>query len=321
LEQKQVSHLHWIPGVIDIDDLPFVTEVSSKVVWTLHDMWAFTGGCHYSLNCEKFKLSCSRCPQVRNIFSKIPRAQLSDKKKVFEKVLSKIVFVTPSHWLKQQAAASRTLMNADIRVVKNPIDLPRFLAVSNVAEVRAKLLIKSTDFVVGCAAMNLSDPLKNIEFIAQVVAKFADSQTLSPRRVVLLCIGSGSIQGVYSSENLRIIGTGQVSQDELVRIYSAMDVFVSAAKAENFPNTLIEALACGVPLICSNVGGMPEIVIESKSGYLFDQENENELFQALLALFNQKELKRAFSVAATEYIRKEFLNSRTQEKYLSIYQE
>lgn len=319
LIKNQISHLHWTPGIISIEQISNVVNQSSKTIWTLHDMWLFTGGCHYSLGCENFKNNCDNCPQIKGPFKSISKSQQQNKVQALSEQLSKITFVSPSRWLQNEALASTVLKNADIRVIRNPIDLSIFYPVREASDYRKFLGIDQYDFVIGCSAMDLDDPIKNIDSIMRVVNKFAENLDFDSRRVVLLCIGSGGNPNFEVSNNLKIIKLGQIPQEVAAKAYRAMDIFVQMSFAENFPNTVIEALSCGIPLICANRGGMTEIVFDSEAGLIVN--NELDLYNSISILFRDSLKLQTFSTLARKYVENVFSNSKIQEEYLSLYVE
>jgi glycosyltransferase involved in cell wall biosynthesis len=269
-ETSEIAHIHWISGTIPNENLS--NWVGTQMcVWTIHDMWPFTGGCHHALDCFEYQNSCSGCPQVKSAFRRGVSRALQEKVKQISHVKN-LIIVAPSSWIAEKARSSMVLRNIDVRVIPNPVETDVFFPTSK-EEAKADFEIPATSFVIGCSAANLLDPQKNIaELIRQTQAM---KEKYPTTRFVLLAIGSGNLD----SDGVEIIQTGLVTSKERMAIaYNAMDIFVSFAIAENSPLTLIEASASGIPTICMDRGGMPEIVSHGNTGFVLTVYDDFGLF-------------------------------------------
>ena len=266
IETSAIAHFHWISGVIPSTN--FSNWVGSQnCVWTLHDMWPFTGGCHHALDCGKYVDSCDNCPQVKEPFKRSVSIALQSKAKEISKIKSLRV-VAPSNWIAAKARESRVFRGMKIDVIPNPVDTSVFCP-SDKDEARREFQLPGSSFVIGCSAANLSDPQKNIDELVR------QTKTLTEKYpdvgFVLLAIGSGKIEAV----GCEVKQTGLIeNQKRMAVAYNAMDVFVSFAIAENSPLTLIEASASGVPTVCMDRGGMPEIVLHEDTGFVLSDYDE-----------------------------------------------
>ena len=120
IRNGSLVHLHWIEGVLRHESVAQMLNSGRRIVWTLHDMAPFTGGCHHSHECLGFQGTCAGCPQVRTVFQrKISRNH--QVKNVFEKHLSNLAIVAPSNWLAERARQSQILRNQPIHVIPNPV--------------------------------------------------------------------------------------------------------------------------------------------------------------------------------------------------------
>jgi glycosyltransferase involved in cell wall biosynthesis len=265
-ETSEIAHFHWISGVIPNENLS--NWVGTQMcVWTIHDMWPFTGGCHHALGCYEYQDSCSNCPQVKSAFRRKVSLTVQEKVKQISHVKN-LTIVAPSNWIAEKARSSSVLKNIDVRVIPNPVETEVFFP-TNRKEAKAVFEIPAASFVVGCSAANLLDPQKNIaELIRQTKVM---SEKYPTTNFVLLAIGAGNLD----SAGVEIKQAGLVSSKERMAVaYNAMDVFVSFSIAENSPLTLIEASASGIPTICMDRGGMPEIVIHESTGFVLTNYDE-----------------------------------------------
>ena len=308
----EILHFHWTPGVVSLDEIGMYLKGGRSIVWTLHDMWAFTGGCHHALECNQYETGCLQCPQTRTIFRGKAEASARKKRIVYDQV-NKIHFVSPSHWLAEKAIASNAFWNAKLHVVPNPINCDVFKP-GDKRTARSKYGIAESAFVIGCSSMNLSDPMKNMHQLVKGVEEFAVQA--QGREIVLLAVGGGEL----AIDSCRICLTGPITlETKMSSTYQAMDVFVSLSLAENFPLTVAEAAASGVPVICLDRGGMPEIVSDGITGRVI--ATEDELPKVLMDFVSDAQTLREMSIKSRERAVDSFSLESVLQKYDHIYDE
>jgi glycosyltransferase involved in cell wall biosynthesis len=305
---RVVNHFHWTPGAMECDS----SFQNSPLVWTLHDMWPFTGGCHHSMNCEGFIDSCKSCPQVRKPF----RNQVSTanaRKFSFIDSLKSFAAVAPSDWMAKTASRSQVLQNKRIETIYNPIDDVFFE--SDTGEVSSERLgIPGGSFIIGTSATNLRDPIKGFSKLLQLLTSVADRNP--DKKFALLCIGEGSIS--ESRNNLQIIHTGFLSnRTEVASALSILDLFVSMSAADTAPLAIAEALASGVPIACSNAGGMAECTDSGRNGVLIDDLSDFENF--INALAADETLRRFCSENARRFAKSRYSSSVVIKRYTDLY--
>ena len=266
-QSDDIVHLHWTPGVLSLETINQLAKNGRGCVWTLHDMWPFTGGCHHAGDCRGYITGCENCPQVRNAFNTKVRQAFREKSRIFG-TDSSAVLVSPSKWLAKQAAESQMLKDSKIYTIPNPVDCGLF-SPGDKRSARNIFGISDDAFVIGCSAANLNDPMKNMKAIIDGVATLKGQWPSN--EIQILAVGDGGLE----SRTLKVQTTGLISTPgRMVEAYRAMDVFVSTSLSENFPMTLVEAAAVGVPVVCLNIGGMPEIVINGDSGRVLDSTDD-----------------------------------------------
>lgn len=298
-------HLHWTPGVVGSDSLAKIASNFEKVVWTLHDMFPITGGCHHAMDCDGFLSDCSYCPQVRRAFQKRVQSALKDKVNGTRSVQSLSV-VTPSRWLYEKARSSKVFQNAAISVIPNPVDTSVFRPAQVLRNSKYRKL------AVGCNATNLLDPMKGIVAVLDVLEAF---QTKNPEiEVELIAIGSGKLP----VSRVKIRQSGFVSNtSEIVQLYQEMDVFISMSLAEVFPLSIAEAQSCGVPVICLNSGGMPEMINQGVDGFVV--ESLESLFQQLNTFCDQSVDIVPMGVSSRSKAITQYSTNVVVNKYLDLY--
>lgn len=266
-DRYDVIHLHWTAGVIDHQKI-FELASMSKVVWTLHDMYPFTAGCHHAVNCTGFKTECGNCPQVKQQFKKSVAADFLRVSEFIKSQLhTDLTVVSPSQWLLDLAKQSSIFENLIFRKVANPVNHDIFRPT-----VTSRFDPKS-EITFGFCASNLSDPNKNIQLaISQLYIFACKNPNLD---VKVIAIGENMPKVPNPPRNLTLVCTGSLNAEaDLAAAYNSMDIFLNPSLNENYPTTLLEALACGVPCIALNVGGSSEIVTHEFDGLLLSGLSE-----------------------------------------------
>jgi len=305
-----INHLHWIPGTVELGP----SFQRAPLVWTLHDMWPFTGGCHHSLKCEAFTDGCGHCPQVRGLFRKRVAAMRTNK---FEYLRSAETFaaVAPSNWMTRTAQQSSILKDKRIETIYNPVE-DVFFQSHNRKTCRERLKIPQDSFVIGTSAANLRDPLKGISKLLELLHRLADRYL--EKQFVLLCIGAGKV--IDSTGSLRIIHTGFISdRSEVAAAMGTLDIFVSASIAESAGLAVAEALAGGVPIACTNTGGMSECIDSGRNGIFIENSRNFENF--VIALYTNKNLRHTYSENAREFAKLRYLSATVHKRYFDLYQD
>ncbi len=255
----EVIHCHNLHG--GYFDLRALTALSSRtpVFLTLHDEWTFTGHCAYTMGCERWETGCGDCPDL-SVYPALMRdgtkGNLARKKSIYSK--SRLFVSAPSAWLIERAKRSVLAEGAqDFRVIHNGVDLDIFCPKSK-EQCRAKLGIPVDNLVVSFAANSAhTNVFKDYETVVKAGEQLGG--LLPSRSVTLLILGGEA--GETRSGNVTIKNLGYVNGLEaMAEAYSSADFYLHAANADNFPTTILEALACGVPVVATNVGGIGEQV-------------------------------------------------------------
>jgi len=258
-----VVNLHWIAGFLDYEMFfPQVTR-SKPIVWTLHDMNAFTGGCHYDDGCERFKNSCGACPQLGSPVERdLSRAVWERKHRVLAGVKSGALHVvTPSRWLAEEAMRSSLFGGLPTIVIPYGIDVRAF-APRDKALARDVLGIPQEARVVLFLAEFVDNRRKGFPLLLEALPSCAKNVD----RLLLVSLGSSPPKVETGASWMHL---GSISDDRFVSlVYSAADVFVLPSLQDNLPNTVLEAMACGVPVVSFDAGGTIDLVRPGITGYL-----------------------------------------------------
>ncbi|MHC4885193.1 MAG: glycosyltransferase [Planctomycetota bacterium] len=282
LMSADVINLHWINYFQSLITIKNLFSLNVPVVWTLHDQWAFTGGCHYSAGCEQYADACSRCPQLSDDPYALPAAVLRDKIDLFEE--EDITIVTPSRWLADCARRSRLFQKARIEIIPNSVDTGVFSPVPR-REARRLLNLPSDARTLLFGAEATGEKRKGFKELLDALRRcMADGEVRSlVDKGKLRLLAFGHPDESQLSGDLPVTSFGYVTSDERLRtIYSAADVFIVPSLEDNLPNTMLEAMGCGTPVIAFDVGGMSDLISDKVTGLLVEPNNIEHLSRAII---------------------------------------
>lgn len=305
---SDIIHLHWISdGFIDYKN---VFSLNKKFVWTLHDMNPFTGGCHHSDGCNKFENNCNYCYQLEGTVDEYVSGKILNYKKEALSNLKddQLVVVTPSKWLSDLSKESSILKRFEHVVIPNIVQMPDLSMTSEIA--RQNLGIAKNEFVFLVVAHSVNNVRKGIRVLMEAITQLPDKENIT-----LLVVGEKSGMKFLG---IKTIELGFVTnKNKLSEVYNAADVFLLPSLAENFPNTIVEALSCGTPVLASDVGGISE-QINPKNGVLVEANNVSAWTKALKDMISnvgKYDRKSIFQEARQRYNQEDIL-----KQYLQIYQ-
>lgn len=303
-----VIHIHNIHGYyINMKELfSYFKKTNRKIIWTLHDCWAFTGHCSYFdySGCDRWKTGCYDCPQKKLY----PKSYVYDnsatnyllKKDVFTGI-KELTIVTPSQWLADLVNQSY-LKEYPIEVINNGIDLKVFSPKES--EFRRKYNLEDKFIILGLASK--WGKRKGFEYFIEL------SKRLNPQEVIVM-VGVTEKQKELLPQNILGI-TRTNNTQELAEVYSISDVFLNPTLEDNFPTTNLESLACGTPVITFNTGGSPES-LNNKCGYICKAKDTESILKAIHSI-SKKHMSTECIKQASRFDRSEMTN-----KYLMLYKE
>lgn len=317
LHKSNIIHLHWIcSGFVQIETL---TRLNLPIIWTLHDSWPFTGGCHLPYDCERYKNSCGSCPILGSTSEQDLSRWVFKRKEHAWKNLD-ITVVSPSRWLAQCAQESSLFGGLRIEVIPNGLDLSTFRIIDKQAARSSLGLTGKTRLILFCGAHDLQDPNKGFQLLRSALDKLIKSSNGSNLEL--------AIAGSKEQDDLPDLGvkTRQFGyiRDEytLNRLYSAADVVVVPSQQENLPNTIMEAMASGTPCVAFNVGGVPDMIDHMQNGFLSLPNDARSLSEGIawsldLGEKHYQDLCRN----ARLKIESEFSIEQCAQKYINLYNE
>lgn len=312
VQAADVLNLHWVAGFLGTDQIGELLGLNKPVVWTLHDQWPMTGGCHYTSGCEQFTDHCRQCPQLQEDEAGLIEASFGDRLETWD---SRIVAVCPSQWMARQARASRLFREARIEHIPYSIDHTAF-APRPKATIRQKLGIPVEAFVLlfGCSAG--FEKRKGMPLFQALLKELA---TAGADHVYALFIGWHTAN---ADESPREKHLGFINDDAtLCEIYNAADLLVHLASEDNLPNIPLEAMSCGTPVLGLETGGLPEIVKHEESGMLVPAGDFVALVKMALLLIRTPKLCPGYGAAARRMVEEHFRQDLEAARYAALYGE
>lgn len=306
--RPRLVHLHWVAAsLLGIEE---IARLRVPVVWTLHDMWAFTGGCHYAGDCGGFRTRCGKCPLLASDRDQdLSRAVWRRKQRAYAK--SNMTIVAPSRWMADVARQSSLFNGRRIEVIPNGLDTEVFRPLDKAAA-KAFLGIDPEQRVLLFGAEWLTDRRKGGDLLASALAQLEFACTL-------LTFGRGTI-AFDANPNIRVHAQGPLHDEvSLAVMYSAADVFVCPSREDNLPNTVAEALACGTPCAAFAVNGVLDMITHRVNGWLaqaFDSADLATGIRWLATHPDPEQLRRA----AREKAVKEYSLEVMATRYLALYE-
>ncbi len=302
-------HLHWIGhGLLPISAWP---HLRPPVVWTLHDSWAFTGGCHIPHDCRRFEERCGRCPILGSTRElDLSRLTWLAKSRAFPKL--KPVIVTPSRWLADSVRRSSLLANAELHVIPYGLDLDLFRP-SDRAAARAALDLPPDRPLIAFGAMwALEDHNKGADLLAEALEKVdtdADFVVFGSDRVPDGLSRTGFAAGSITDES------------RIAQVYAAADVTVVPSRSENLPLTVMESLACGTPVVAFRIGGIPDLIEHQVNGYLAEPFDTADLARGIAWVLENPERHARLRAAARAKAERDYEITHIARRYLALYED
>lgn len=262
VRQADVLNLHWVAGMVDlVRDVPLLA--SRPLVWTLHDMNPFTGGCHYSAGCQRWRAACGACPQLGS------RDEADVSRRFFEVRRAAyagldLTLVAPSRWMGRCAADSPLLGGAPRRVIPNGLPVDVFRPYDRKA-VRRELGVPEGSRVVLFGAAGIHNRRKGLRYLVRALELLA----ADPRTPPIVLALFGEFGGQAPRLPFPVLPAGYVADEtQLALLYSMADVYVLPSVEDNLPSVVLESLACGTPVVAFDTGGIPDMIEHRRTGWL-----------------------------------------------------
>ncbi len=319
VKDADILHLHWTnSGFLSIGDLKELIDTGKPIVWTLHDMWTFTGGCHYSGTCERFKNECGNCPFLRDAGENDLSHQGWLRKAAMYADAKNITFVTCSKWLAGVAGKSSLINKFPITAVPNPIDIEVFSPQDKAAE-RVKRGINAGAKIVLFGAANINDKRKGISYLVEALHLININKNGYDTSDIEVVIFGKNKHFDVSALPFRVHQLNIITNDnELAEVYSLADVFVTTSLEDNLPNMVMEAIACGTPVVAFNTGGIPEMVVHGQNGYLAQLASAQGIANGITEILYAADAAK-LATNARQKVLHNYTNDKVAKQYVELY--
>jgi glycosyltransferase involved in cell wall biosynthesis len=274
--KPDVVNLHWINA--GIASIRAVGALRVPVIWTLHDMWNFTGGCHYSGDCKQYRGSCDRCPKIRSIFGAPSITHWVHRRKLKHWGKAPLQAIAPSAWMRELALSSSLFAGAKVAHIRNCVDPTVFNAAAR-EKMRNELgLLPSNKTVLFSSA---NQPRKGALIIPEVVRLLRAANPNPVWRFLFM----GGVPPSLDIGDDTIVLPRTTDEARVASYYAASDVYALPSLEDNLPNTVSEALCCGTPVTAFPTGGIVEMLQPEINGYLAKQHSGDALVDAILKVW------------------------------------
>jgi glycosyltransferase involved in cell wall biosynthesis len=309
-----VINLHWISGFVDYQSFLTQIPISTPVVWTFHDMNAFTGGCHYNLGCGNYLHQCGKCPQLGSSeATDLSYFIWQRKQRIFSRVpTSRLRIVTPSKWLANEVAHSPILRRFSAAVIPNGLSVEDF-APRPREGMRNLLGIPQGARVLLFVAEEISNRRKGFALLIEALSQCA-------RQIPNLMLLSLGLSKPEIQLEIPWLHIGSVNNDRfLSMVYSAADLFAICSLQDNLPNTVLEAMACGIPVVGHAVGGIPDMVRNGVNGFTVPPNDIGALASAISDALNSTERCAEMGANARRIAVEEYSLELQARRYAELY--
>lgn len=319
-QEADVIHLSWInQGMLSLKNIRKIMKSGKPIVWTMHDLWAATGICHYARGCNRYGSSCGNCPLLPHKGSKHDLSAKIFKRKKSLYQDANIYFVSCSKWLERQAKQSALFVGQRITNIPNPIDVHVFCP-QDKTEARLRVGLPVDKRLILFVSQKVTDERKGMNYFVEAIERLLKVHPDVKDNTAIAILG-GHSEEMAIHLPLPTYSLGYVSNEKkIVNIYNSVDVFVLPSLEDNLPNTIMEALACGVPSVGFKVGGIPEMIEHQKNGYVANYRDVDDLANGIHWVLDEAdhdELK----LACLHKVSHNYSQHAVALKYIEIYNE
>ncbi|MUG73947.1 glycosyltransferase [Paenibacillus validus] len=312
-----VINLHWISSFVSVEALMKLNSIQKPLVWTLHDQNPFTGACHYTHGCEKYKVDCDICPQLEKNELNITKYILDAKIKYLPK---NITIVTPSKWLAECARESAVFRHNRIEIIANSLETEIYKP-QNKSAMKKELGLSDDTKIILFGAEDLSENRKGLHHLLDCTHYLKQNglfqKLINENKVCVLTFGKPS--PILDQMDLPYKALGYIDTDEkIAEIYSVADVLALPSTEDNLPNMMLESLSCGTPVVAFNTGGIKDVIINGYNGYLSEVGDNVNFAENIIKVFSNNE---QMIDNSRRYAEEQFALKVQGEKYKELFEE
>lgn len=307
-----VINLHWVSGLLDYTEFFKSLPNDQPIIWTLHDMNPFTGGCHYTNGCELYTHHCVACPQLGSTKKTDLSFRIFKEKFSALRSSENLSIVSPSQWLAAKAKQSKLFCEKPVTVIPYGLDTEEF-SPRDIVFSREILRVPEDSKVVLFLADDLTNYRKGMSFLYEALDRLAGD-----KKLFLITVGRGKPKTLH---HVPMQHLGKIEDNRfLSMVYSAADVFVASSLQDNLPNTIIESMACGTPVVAFDTGGMPDMVRPGETGLLAEKGSAEDLAEKITKMLNDSQMRKFMGTKCRQVVLDEYQSERQAKRYLTLYE-
>ena len=322
-KEADIIHLHWVnQAMLSLKDIERIARTGKPIVWTMHDMWNITGICHQAADCKRWLKQCGQCPILcRPSHHDLSYSTFRRKQKLYNKY--KFTFVGCSEWLTSLAKKSPLLQHQHVVSIANPIDTNYYAPfetdiAANRNKLRKQLGLPIDKQLILFTAFKVPDPNKGIDYLIESISLLCQEHPELCDKIGIVLVGQES-EMLKRSFVVDAYSMGYVSEAEHMRqLYQAVDLLAMPTLMDNLPNTIAEAMACGVPCVAFNVGGVPQMVDTGINGYLAAYKDSLDFAHGIATILLSPNYESLCRNARAKAV-KSYDEDNIAQQYISIY--
>lgn len=318
-QEADVVHLHWInQGMLSLKGIRKILNTGKPVVWTMHDIWPATAICHLTLDCRNFETQCAHCRLLPGSGSTNDLSTQIWKRK--QQMLNdrQITFVTCSQWLAGEAQKSALLKGQRVVSIPNPIDTHIYTP-KDKQQARQRVGLPTEGRIILFASQRVTNRNKGMGYLLEACRLLAEQYPEKKEDITVAILG-GHAEEIEGQLPFRTCPLGYVNDEQrIVNIYNAADVFVLPSLSENLPNTIMEAMACGVPSVGFRIGGIPEEIDHQQNGYVADYCSSEDLARGIWWTLYEADHE-AVRKACLQKVAHNYSQQSVANRYLEVYE-
>lgn len=279
--EADVIHLSWVnQGMLSIGGIKKILASKKPVVWTMHDLWPASSICHYARNCHRYESRCGNCPLLPGGGSRNDLSAKVWRRKRQALGTNSILFVTCSRWLADKAKKSGLLSGQKVMSIPNPIDTHVFCR-EDQEKARIYAGLPADKRLILFVSQRVTDQRKGMDYFITAMNKMVEQHPEMRQNTGIAILG-GQAEELAEKLPLPSYPLGYVSDEKkIASVYNSVDMFVLPSLEDNLPNTIMEAMACGVPCVGFNTGGIPEMIDHLKNGYVAEYKSVDDLAKGM----------------------------------------
>ena len=317
VEAADVVGLYWVAGgFLSVRQIGRLLASGKPVVWRLSDMWPFTGGCHYAGGCVGFEQACGHCPQLGSRHS-LDLSRLGALRRHRWRC-ERLTVAAPSRWIADLARRSAAFHDVRVEIIPTAVDLDLYRPLPKPLARQLLRLPPGRRLLLFGASGGVTDARKGYDLLLQALAML--HKELGPDALDLAVFG-----GAATDEERHLFPTHGlgVIRDDLTRVlaYAAADLFIAPSREDNLPNTVVEALACGTPVVAFATGGLPETVEDGVNGHLAPAGEPAELARLIRTSLENADHLRELAFGARKSAEAHHDRARAAARYAALYAE